>query len=110
MGPLARCNHTELYQLCRQLGLPALPSMTREELATLMLGDTPAQTYPHPFDAWRNGLAGFVLSHWHVLQNQVSCPLRSQDPRSCFGCLDMQVVSCVVGNPKNEHLIKLHRK
>jgi len=104
-----RCNHTELYQMCRELGLPAIPSMTREQLAALMLDETPTEE-PNVFDSWRHGLAGFVLSHWAVLQNQVSCPLKSQNPLACFTCLDTQVVSCVVGNPKNEHLIQLHRK
>ncbi len=105
-----KCNHTELYQLCRMRNLPALPSMSREQLAELMFSETQPEVLPHSIDSWRHGLAGFVLSHWHVLQNQISCPLKSKDPMSCFGCLDTQVVSCVVGNPKNEHLIQLHRK
>lgn len=105
-----RCNHTELYQLCRARGLSVLPSMSREVLSDLLLGEALPTELFHSFDSWRHGLAGFVLSHWHVLQNQVSCPLKSKDPMSCFGCLDTRVVSCVVGNPKNEHLIQLHRK
>lgn len=109
MATFDRCNHTELYQLCRRLSLPALPSMGREQLAGLLVGEELPPAL-HPFDPWRHGLAGFVLGHWHVLQNQVSCPLKSKDPLSCFGCLDTQVVSCVVGNPKNEHLIQIHRK
>lgn len=110
MELLDRCNHTELYQICRRLGLPATPAMSREQLGELLVGELPAYVLAHPFDSWRHGLAGFVLSHWHVLQNQISCPLKSRDPMSCFGCLDTQVVSCVVTNPKNEHLIQLHRK
>jgi len=110
MSIFDRCNHTELYQMCRELNLPAIPSMTREQLAALMIEEVPADVPPNAFDSWRHGLAGFVLSHWAVLQNQVSCPLRTQDPRACFTCLDTQVVSCVVGNPKNAHLIQLHRK
>lgn len=120
MVGLDSCNHTELYQLCRRLNLPAHPAMTRAQLAAVLMGEELSgipeyssvvnEATPHPFDPWRHGLAGFVLGHWHVLQNQVSCPLKSKDPRSCFGCLDTQVVSCLVGNPKNEHLIALHRK
>lgn len=110
MAMFDKCNHTELYQLCRRLGMPAVPSMSREQLGELILGEVPQTVQPHSFDSWRHGLAGFVLDHWQTLQNQVSCPLKSQDPMSCFGCLDTQVVSCVVGNPKNEHLIHLRRK
>lgn len=110
MGPFARCNHTELYQLCRRLKLNVHPMMPREQLAQVLLGEITFSDIDHPFDFWRHGLAGFVLSHWQKLQNQVSCPLKSQDPLSCFGCLDTQVVSCVVSSPKNEPLIQLHRK
>lgn len=110
MALFDNCNHTELYQLCRARDLPVLPSMPREQLAGLLLGELTPEAQPHTIDSWRHGLAGFVLSHWHVLQNQVTCPLKSKDPLSCFGCLDTQVVSCVVGNPKTEHLIQLHRK
>lgn len=107
---LASCNHTELYQLCRRISLAVLPAMNREELIKVLAGEIEFHAEQHPFDSWRHGLASFVLSHWQVLQNQISCPLKSKDPRSCFGCLDTQVVSCVVGNPKNEHLIQVHKK
>ena len=110
MATFERCNHTELYQLCRRLNLPALPSMRREELNSVLFGEYPELSVPHSLDTWRHGLAGFVLEHWSALQNQVSCPLKSQDPRACFGCLDTQVVACVVDNPQNERLIQLHRK
>lgn len=111
MSVLEQCNHTELYQACRRLKMPALPSMTREELIALLTGEIPDVEYPpNVFDSWRHGLAGFVLAHWAILQNQVDCPLKSQDPLSCFTCLDTQVVDCVTANPANEHLIQLHRK
>jgi hypothetical protein len=64
----------------------------------------------NPLDAWRNGLAGFVLDYWKSLQTQVRCPLMSQDPNSCFGCLDMQVVKCIVTNAVNEHLIERYKR
>ena len=62
------------------------------------------------FDEWRHALAGFVLGNWTRLQNQVTCPLRSQDPMSCFGCLDTQVVACIVSNASNEFLIERYIK
>jgi hypothetical protein len=62
------------------------------------------------FDEWRHALAGFVLDHWVNLQNQVTCPLQSKDPLACFGCLDTQVVTCIVSNPANEHIIERYRK
>lgn len=107
------CNHTELYQLCRARGLKIPPNATREELMVLHFYGTndfnPASLH-NEFDSWRHGLAGFVLDHWTRLQNQVTCPLRSKDPLSCFGCLDTQVVTCIIGNPSNELNIERYKK
>lgn len=102
-------NHTELYQLCLHAGVQATASMSREELIARLLG-TEDSDVQNIIDSWRHGLAGFVLDHWTVLQNQIRCPLRSKDPRSCFGCLDAQVIACLNDNEKHLHHIQLHRK
>jgi len=60
-------------------------------------------------DLWRSGLKGFVQEHWSVLQPQLTCPIR-KDIDACKGCLDVQVVSCVVEQQECEPLIQLHRK
>lgn len=106
-------NHTEAYQLCRSAGIPCLPSNTRDQLVMYLLGlaEPPPQVGEyHAVDAWRRGLGGFVMDHWARLQPQLTCPIKSGDPRACFGCTDTQVVDCVVTNRQNEHLIQLHRK
>lgn len=105
----AQLNKTELYQLCLKAEIQASASMSREELIARLLGalDSDAQNV---MDSWRHGLAGFVLEHWTVLQNQIRCPLRSKDPRACFGCLDSQVIACLNDNEKHLHQIQLHRK
>ena len=64
----------------------------------------------HPFDSWRHGLMGFILDHWAVLEPQLTCPAKSGNPRECFGCVDTQVITCVIQNPGSEPLIKLHKK
>lgn len=108
---LQTCNHTELFQLCQLAGVPAAPSMTREQLIEALVGEDPQPMgVVNPLDSWRHGLAGFVLDHWKTLQNQVTCPLQSMDPLACFGCLDIQVITCVVRNPSNEKLIQRYRK
>jgi hypothetical protein len=106
---LEACNHTELYQLCQRVELKPSPGQTREELIAMLTGELDYNE-PHPIDPWRHGLAGFVLDHWKTLQNQITCPLQSKDPRSCFGCLDTQVIACVSSNPDNEVQIIKHRK
>jgi hypothetical protein len=60
-------------------------------------------------DLWRSGIKGFVQQMWAKLQPQITCPIRSNID-ACHGCLDAQVVTCVVEQKKNEPLIQLHRK
>jgi hypothetical protein len=109
----SRCNETELYQLCRRAGVRVHPSATKVELISYLLGENeppPLSEAAHPIDSWRHGLTGFVFAHWARLEPQLTCPIKSKDPRSCWGCLDTQVIACVSQNPQNEHLIELHRK
>lgn len=83
--------------------------MGRDELIQRLLGIEESDV-ESVMDSWRHGLAGFVLDHWTVLQNQILCPLKSKDPRACFGCLDAQVISCLNDNAHHLHQIQLHRK
>ena len=108
---LEACNQTELYQICRGAGLNAHPSTPRQKLIDLLLGDdVPSITETdHPIDSWRQGLMSFIEEYWSMLETQLTCPARTRDPRSCFGCVDAQVVTCVVSNKNNENLIQLHR-
>jgi hypothetical protein len=85
--------------------------MPRDVLMALLVSDLPNPIdYGNAIDSWRHGLAGFVLDHWKRLQNQVTCPLKSADPMACFGCLDIQVITCIVKNPSNEQLIRRYKK
>jgi hypothetical protein len=107
------CNDTELYQLCRTQGIPVLPSTTREELIGFLWGSIaplPITEEMHPIDSWRHGLMGYILDHWKKLEAQLECPARSGDPRQCFGCLDTQVVTCLVENRGSERSLKMYRK
>lgn len=107
---LYRCNETELYQLCRRAGLPIHPSATKEYMINVLIGEEEPNPQEHPIDSWREGITGFVFEYWQRLEPQLTCPIRSKDPKSCWGCLDTQVMACVVQNPSNEYRIQLHRK
>ena len=116
MDALEACNHTELYQLCQRAGLRPLPQYSRFQLMLLLIEEE-SEEGEHVIDSWRHGLYGFVSDHWKELQNQISCPLKSKDPKhtepvkgACFGCLDIQVVACVVTNPTNESQIRKYRQ
>lgn len=105
------CNRTELVQLCVQRGLTPPPYAPKDQLIACLLGDEePPEDWENPVDSWRHALMGFLLDHWEVVRSQLDCPAKSGDPLACFQCADTQVISCIVSNPGNEHLISLKRK
>lgn len=105
------CNRTELLQLCARAGIGASPATPKERLIAYLLGEEePPQGNQNDINSWRHGIMSFLLDHWTVVRAQLDCPAKSQDPRSCFKCIDQQVISCLVENPGNEPLIQLKRK
>ena len=103
-----RCNRTELYQLCRRAKLHPRTSASREELMSLLLGHMEGGNDPTSIDLWRKGLKGFVEDNRSVLQPQLVCPIRD-DINACQGCLDTQVMACVVEQRDYEELIQIRR-
>jgi hypothetical protein len=104
------CNHTELLQLCVRAGLQVPPATPKEMLIAYLTGEEAPPAEKNNVDTWRHGIMGFLLDHWAAVRPQLSCPAKSGDPRSCFNCEDPQVISCLVDNPDDEHLIHLKRK
>jgi hypothetical protein len=113
-----RCNHTELYQLCVRAGIPVRPSEARETMIALLEGEQEPilnDEADHPIHIWRHGIARFARDYWKQIESQVDCPIRKMfdkenpNPRPCFGCIDTQVMACVVGNSGNESLIEERR-
>ena len=91
---LQRCNRTELYQRVRGAGKDAHPYSTKEELIETLLNDAPGRN--NPVDPWREAQMTFVLDHWEVLRPQIAgCPASTRDPKACFRCHDMQVITCL---------------
>jgi hypothetical protein len=103
-------NHTELYQTARAAGFVVLPSEPRANLIAYLLGEKEPPPIEHNIDMWRNGIMQFLIDHWKQVETQLTCPAKSKDPRACFGCVDTQVVSCLVNNEGDLHKIRLHRK
>lgn len=114
-NPFAALNHTELYQLCRKKGLGVRPTMTRGALSALLCDTGEIDEVENPVDSWRDALIAFIGNYWTSLRPQLKCPaknLRNPDPemvnpKPCFGCPDMQVMSCVAQQSKS-NLKKLH--
>lgn len=105
----ARCNHTELYQVARDAGLPAVPSDSPEKLIALLEGERTTGEV-HEIDRWRNAIMVFVNDFWPKLQSQIECPAKSREPRACYGCPDQQVIACLVKNEPLKHYIEIRRK
>ena len=118
-SPLQRMNRTELYQLCTKAGILVHPATPRQYLIGYLSGEydpPPMDESTHPTDRWRHGIINFILDFWPALKAQLKCPARNlrttdenqRDPRPCFGCLDAQVMTCVVKNSKNESRLRLY--
>lgn len=103
-------NHTELYQMARRAGLAVLPDTPKEQLIAYLTGEQEPSPVAHEIDRWRHGIMGFLLEHWRAVETQLTCPAKSKDPRSCFQCLDTQVIQCLAQNENDIHLIRLHKK
>lgn len=115
---LDRLNHTELYQTCQYAGYKIHPALNRQQLISILLGDsTPAELSEetHPIDTWRLGIIGFLEEHWAVLEPQLKCPAKNlkhptnPNPKPCFTCLDTQVATCIVLNKQMEERIAAHK-
>lgn len=111
---LAGLNRTELYQACRRAGISVPASATRNELIAFLYGE--GDEAPNVTDTWREGIIGFLNEYWSMLEAQLKCPAKNlrhptnPNPKPCYGCVDAQVIMCVINDQKVEQLIQLHRK
>ena len=94
---LSSYNHSELYQLCRQAGVPCSPDMPRGTLMALLDGEITIDV-ENTMDELRDALMQFLLQHWRRVQAQLTCPAKSGDPKSCYQCVDAQVTHCIQTN------------
>jgi len=91
------------------------PGTDRRWLMAYLLGTAkPPPDVTHPIDSWRHAIIAFLTDYWHQVQPQLKCParrLKLDNPQPCFGCLDAQVISCVLGDPeaRNESRIQQYK-
>jgi len=105
---LLKCNYTELQQIAQKSGLSIKPGVSKEDLAQAIMGLV--ELPENPIDYWRHVIANFVLDNWTMCHEQITCPLQSQDPRSCFGCPDARVISCFTDSEQHYRTYQLRRK
>lgn len=103
-------NYTELQQLCTGAGLPVHPRMSFEDMVALLEGHLQPIEENAPIDVWRDAIMAFVIDFWSKLHSQLTCPAKTKDPRACYGCIDQQVIACLVKQKQAEPLIAVRRK
>jgi hypothetical protein len=121
----SRFNQTELYQMCRRVGLIVPPNASKNELIEYYLGRAVPPEFVHPVDSLRWGLVHLVREFYRRLETQLDCPAKVLGtpiapgdpdvddlihPKACFTCEDAKVLSCVNENDGQEKLIQLRRK
>ncbi len=108
-------NHTELYQMCNRAGIAVHPGTDRRWLMAYLMGTAkppPIDNSTHPISAWRFAIISFLRDYWHQVQPQLRCPARrlmTDNPNPCFGCLDAQVISCVLGDPEARNEVRIQQ-
>jgi hypothetical protein len=108
----SRVNHSELYQIARRAGHVVFPSLSRDSLIRIIIGEEePPPLLIHDIDDTRLAIMRFLIDHRQKLETQITCPASSFKEDACFGCVDAQVVSCFTSNgANNQRLIQLHKK
>lgn len=98
--------------MARDAGLVVRPDTTRDALIAYITGEAEPPTIPNDLDSWRHGIIGFLLDHWRQVETQLTCPAKNlkKGGSACFGCIDTQVVSCLVTNERDLYQIRIHRK
>lgn len=107
-------NTTELYQVCISKGLRVSPGWTRKKYIEALVTEE-ADSY-NVADELRDALIAFIDRYWTQLRAQLTCPAKDMrhhdpekvNPKPCYGCSDMQVITCVAKQSEN-NLIKINR-
>ncbi len=102
--------------MCVRARLSVRPNTARSDLIAYLEGDleTP-DVNENVFDSWRAAIIEFLLEHWKKIETQITCPAKmlkdpkNPNPKPCFGCVDAQVVICIIQNHDAEQLINAHR-
>lgn len=63
-----------------------------------LIGEVAPPDGCNEIDQWRDAIMAFLLDNWATVRSQLDCPARSGDSKSCYQCVDAQVVACLVEN------------
>ncbi len=94
---LDELNTSELVLLAQDNEPEAHRGLSREMLVSIVKGEEVDLPVRH-VNKVRLKIMQFVNDHWIQMRAIVSCPAKSQDPRACFQCTDVQAVECALTN------------
>lgn len=93
-------NLSELVLLAQDEDPGAHRGLGRELLYKIILVEHDEALPTQKVDKVRLAVMGYVLDHWKQVKPQLSCPAKTQDPKACFRCSDVQAVECALDNPQ----------
>ena len=97
---LDELNITELLQLAQEENPNAHRGVSRDILVRIINGEE-ISLPPRKVDKTRLQIMEYINTYWAQVKPLVQgCPARTQDPRACFQCSDVQVVECALTNPQ----------
>lgn len=92
-------NASELLLLAQEQNPNVHRGLSRDLLYSVALGED-TDLPERRVDKVRLKIMKFVLGHWKQVEPLVQgCPAKTQDPRACFQCTDIQAVQCALENP-----------
>jgi hypothetical protein len=95
---LSEYNRTELFLKAQEQNPNVRHNTSREQLIAIATGELQVDLPPRPVDKTRLVIMEFINAHWDQVKAIIACPARSQDPRACFSCTDIQIAECALKN------------
>jgi hypothetical protein len=93
-------NDSELVHLARMVNPNVHRGVAREDLIALIEEEIECDLPERNVDLARKNLFTMVDKFWSQVESLLSCPLKTRNPRACFGCTDIQVAECSLLNKK----------
>lgn len=93
-------NMSELVLVAQDFDEGAHRGMSRGELLEIIEAGGDSNLPMRKVDKVRLRIMQYIIENWNQVSYQISCPAKSQHPRACFSCLDLQVSECAIRNRK----------
>jgi len=93
-------NDSELVLLATMVNPRVHRGIPRKVLIALLDDEEVYDLPPREVDDARDDIFQMVDRYWSQVESLISCPMKTRQPRACYGCLDIQVAECSLLNQK----------